>query len=115
VQQECSNLFAPLGNVATLWVCCIAILRGTVLNDQREHTEDQKLVVFDARPGGLPVVPSSRKGLWELARRQGARPVPPSSPMILYSVYVLIALALGECGAIDRSADPKGKLQLTVF
>jgi hypothetical protein len=34
---------------------------------------------------------------------------------ILYSVYVLIALALGEYGAIDRSADPKGKLQLTVF
>jgi hypothetical protein len=25
VQQECSNLFAPLGNVATLWVCCISL------------------------------------------------------------------------------------------
>jgi hypothetical protein len=30
------------------------------------------------------------------------------------SVYVLVTLALGEYGAIDRSADPKGKLQLTV-
>jgi hypothetical protein len=35
--------------------------------------------------------------------------------MILHGVYVLIALALGECRTIDRSADPKGKLQLTVF
>ena len=34
---------------------------------------------------------------------------------ILRSVYVLIALALGEYGAIDRSADPKRKLQLAVL
>ncbi len=34
---------------------------------------------------------------------------------ILRSVYILIALALGEYGAIDRSADPKRKLQLAVF
>ena len=38
-----------------------------------------------------------------------------SSPMFLCSVHVLIALTLGKYGAIDRSADPKGKLQLTVF
>ena len=37
------------------------------------------------------------------------------SPRFLYSVYVLIALALGEYRVIDRSADPKGKLQLAVF
>jgi hypothetical protein len=36
-------------------------------------------------------------------------------PRFLYSVYVLIALALGEYRVVDRSADPKGKLQLTVF
>jgi len=35
--------------------------------------------------------------------------------MFLYSVYVLIVLALGEWRVIDRSADPKGKLQFTVF
>src|ERR1700737_184956 len=49
-------------------------------------------------------------------RRQGARPshfLP--SPLIWYRVYVLISLALGEYGAVDRSTDPKGKLQLTVF
>jgi len=33
----------------------------------------------------------------------------------LYRVYVLIAFALGEYRVIDRSGDPKGKLQLTVF
>jgi hypothetical protein len=32
-----------------------------------------------------------------------------------YSVYVLIAFPLGKYRAIDRSPDPKGKLQLTVF
>ena len=37
------------------------------------------------------------------------------SAMFLHSVDVLIALTLGKYGAIDRSADPKGKLQLTVF
>jgi hypothetical protein len=46
--------------------------------------------------------------------------LPPSvldlpSPLILYGVYVLISLALGEYGAVDRSTDPKGKLQPTVF
>ena len=33
----------------------------------------------------------------------------------LYSVYVLIAFALREYRVIDRSDDPKGKLQLAVF
>jgi hypothetical protein len=37
------------------------------------------------------------------------------SPMILRSVYVLVTLALGKHWAIDRSADPKGKLQFTIF
>lgn len=37
------------------------------------------------------------------------------SPMLLWSVYVLIALALGEYRVIDRSADAKWKLQLTVY
>jgi hypothetical protein len=37
------------------------------------------------------------------------------SPMVLYSVYILIALTLVKYGAIGRAADPKGKLQLTVF
>jgi hypothetical protein len=41
--------------------------------------------------------------------------VPRRSPMILHGVYVLIALALGEYWAIDRSTDPKWKLQFTVF
>jgi hypothetical protein len=41
--------------------------------------------------------------------------VPRRSTMILHGVYVLIALALGEYGAIDRSADPKWKLQFAVF
>src|SRR4029077_6548573 len=36
-------------------------------------------------------------------------------PGFLYRVYVLIALALGKYRVIDRSADPKWKLQLTVF
>jgi hypothetical protein len=35
--------------------------------------------------------------------------------MTLYSVYVLVTLALGKHGAINRSADPKGKLQLTIL
>ncbi len=39
----------------------------------------------------------------------------PHSPMILRSVYVLVTLPLGKHWAIDRSADPKGKLQLTIF
>jgi hypothetical protein len=33
----------------------------------------------------------------------------------LYSVYILIAFALREDRVIDRTADVKGKLQLTVF
>jgi hypothetical protein len=33
----------------------------------------------------------------------------------LYSVYILIAFALREYRVIDRTADVKGKLQLTVF
>jgi hypothetical protein len=33
----------------------------------------------------------------------------------MYGVHVFIALAFGEYRAIDRSADPEGKLQLTVF
>jgi hypothetical protein len=33
----------------------------------------------------------------------------------LYSIYVLFTFPLEEYRAIDRSADPKGKLQLTVF
>ena len=37
------------------------------------------------------------------------------SPMILWSVYVFIAVALEECGAIDRSADPKGNCKLPSF
>jgi hypothetical protein len=49
------------------------------------------------------------------ARRQGARLSPVRSAMFLCSIYVLIALTLGKYGAIDRSADPKGELQLTVF
>jgi len=49
------------------------------------------------------------------ARRQGSETLPSPSAIFLYSVYVLIALSLGEYGAIDGSADPKGKLQLTVF
>jgi hypothetical protein len=36
-------------------------------------------------------------------------------PRFLYRVYVLIAVALGEYWVIDRPADPKGKLQLTVL
>ena len=35
--------------------------------------------------------------------------------MILWSVYVLVTLALGKHWAIDRFADSKGKLQLTIF
>ena len=35
--------------------------------------------------------------------------------MILWSVYVLVTLPLGKHWAIDRSANPKGKLQLTIF
>ncbi len=38
-----------------------------------------------------------------------------ASMRFLPGVYVFIALALGEYRAIDRPADPKGKLQLTVF
>ena len=49
------------------------------------------------------------------AGRQGARLSHLPLPTLLYSVYVLVALTLGKYGAIDRSADPKGKLQLTVF
>jgi len=37
------------------------------------------------------------------------------SRMILRSVHVLVTLALGKHWAIDRSADPKGKLQLAIF
>ena len=37
------------------------------------------------------------------------------SPRFLYSVNVLIALSLGEYRVIDRSDDPKRKLQLTVL
>jgi hypothetical protein len=37
------------------------------------------------------------------------------SPIFLYSVHVLVTFALGKHRAIDRSADPKGKLQLTIF
>jgi hypothetical protein len=37
------------------------------------------------------------------------------SPMLLRSVYVLIALPLGEYRVIDRSADAKWKLQLAVY
>lgn len=33
----------------------------------------------------------------------------------LYSVYVLIAFPLGKYRVVDRTADAKGKLQLTVF
>jgi hypothetical protein len=36
-------------------------------------------------------------------------------PRFLCSVYVFIAFPLGKYWAIDRSADSKGKLQLTVF
>ncbi len=36
-------------------------------------------------------------------------------PRFLDSVYVLITFPLGKYRAIDRSADPKGKLQLTVL
>ena len=49
------------------------------------------------------------------ARRQEVRLSHLPSPVLLWSVYVLIALTLGKYGTIDRSADPKGKLQLTVF
>jgi hypothetical protein len=49
------------------------------------------------------------------ARRQEVRLSHLPSPMFLWSVYVLIALALGKYGALDGSADSKGKLQLTVF
>jgi hypothetical protein len=38
-----------------------------------------------------------------------------SSPMFLYSVYVLLAFPLGKYRVINGSADPKGKLQLPVF
>ena len=37
------------------------------------------------------------------------------STLFLFSVYVLVALALGEDRAVDRSPDAKGKLQLAVF
>src|SRR5258706_2756331 len=37
------------------------------------------------------------------------------SPRFLYGVYVLIAIAFGKYRVIDRTADSKGKLQLTVF
>jgi len=37
------------------------------------------------------------------------------SPIIWRSVYVLVTLALGKHWVIDGSADPKGKLQLTIF
>jgi hypothetical protein len=35
--------------------------------------------------------------------------------MFLYGVYVLIAIVFGKYRVIDRTADSKGKLQLTVF
>jgi hypothetical protein len=34
---------------------------------------------------------------------------------IRYGVNILVTFALGKHWAIDRSADPKGKLQLTIF
>ena len=37
------------------------------------------------------------------------------SPVIVCSVYVRVALSLGEYGTIDGSTDAKGKLQFTVF
>ena len=37
------------------------------------------------------------------------------SPTILHGVHVLDTLALGKHWAIDRSADPKGKLLLAIF
>jgi hypothetical protein len=67
-----------------------------------------------------PPKPPRSKSLSQLTLDQPTPPIAtipsrPLSPMILYSVYVLIALALGKYGAINRSADPKRKLQLTVF
>jgi hypothetical protein len=46
---------------------------------------------------------------------EGARLSRLPSSRFLGSVHVLIALSLGKYGTIDRSANPKGKLQLTVF
>src|SRR5882762_2059348 len=37
------------------------------------------------------------------------------SPRFLYGVYVLIAIAFGKYRVIYRTADSKGKLQLTAF
>ena len=47
---------------------------------------------------------------WESERSLHAREFLAGTLPILRSIYVLIALALGEYGAIDRSADPKGEL-----
>jgi hypothetical protein len=58
---------------------------------------------------------NSLNRIGELTESNTLSPAGSISPMILCSVYVLIALALGEYGAIDRSADPKGKLQLAIF
>jgi hypothetical protein len=40
---------------------------------------------------------------------------PLRSGVLLWCVHVFIAFSLGKYGAIDRSANPKRKLQLAVF
>jgi hypothetical protein len=60
------------------------------------------------------LVMDSGEGFWSCGGL-GRDSITFPSPRFLDSVYVLIALPLGEQWIIDRTADAKGKLQLAVF
>jgi hypothetical protein len=72
------------------------------------HTSPEMTMLY------LDVTLNDLQRAFEL-RWPGARPNHLPSPMFLYSVYVFVALAFGKYRVIDRSADPKGKLQLAVL